>query len=59
MSYTINLLLVVALGLHWAGVGVMSTLSPWAILGAWVLTHGITFAFLYTLVSTGVVDVQD
>jgi len=59
MSLLINTLLVVALGLSWAGIGVMSLQSPWLILAGWGIAHAVQFAILYALVSTGVLDVSD
>ena len=57
MSLTINALLCIALGLQWSGVGVMADQSTWVILGAWVGAQAAYLAMIYTLVSTGVIDV--
>ena len=59
MGLTINTLLCIALGLQWSGVGVMADQSTWVILGAWVGAHAASFAMIYTLISTGVIDVTE
>ncbi len=59
MSLTLNALLCIALGLYWAEVGMMAQQSPLLILGAWLGAHIANFGLIYTLVSTGVLDVAE